>query len=282
MSITKELKSIDLASYTTILTAISVIFSIIVAVIIAVAIGIISSENIAFGIYLIPTIVIGTLMISIYERFFEGFLYNTLTKKLNAITFTFDGDKISGISTTPTAILAAIISTIFVILTYLATIFIVPLMISSAIQTMMFAGQDAVAYSLYQVLLLINQPSLIGLFIVGSFIISFVFVLIGTYVYNTLGSKDRGIIVKLSENNGITTLESIDALSAATTIAIISGVLNIILAVIGIISGLPVQNAIGNIISGFVSGFIISAILAVLYNILAPKFGKLKIELIDQ
>lgn len=154
-------------------------------------------------------------------------------------------------------------------------------MLNTTIQTLMFSGQQLLAYNLYQIMLLISQPMTIIMFIFGSFVITFVFVLIGTYIYNILASKGRGIFLELSKENNMTTIDSIDMMSFAIAIAIINGILNLILGIIMLISGGTVMAIITSVISGVVGGFVSAALAAIFYNFLAPKLGKLKIELID-
>ena len=81
MSELKELKSIELSSFTTILTGIEIIFAIIFSIIISIAIIAFVPEGVSLAIYMIPTIIVSTLMYGTYKNFFEGFLYNTLSKK---------------------------------------------------------------------------------------------------------------------------------------------------------------------------------------------------------
>jgi hypothetical protein len=105
--------------------------------------------------------------------------------------------------------------------------------------------------------------------------------LLGTYIYNFLGKSGRGAIINLSNENGLTAIDSIDGLKLAIAFAIISGVLSLIFAIIMLFSGIPMTTAIGNVLGGFVGGFIEAYLVAIFYNFLAPKIGKLKIELID-
>lgn len=279
----KELKSIDISRLTIISTGIAVLFSVIVSIIIMLGIVTTSANNIKVLLYLIPTIIVTTFMISIYSNFLIGYLYNVLSKRLNNIKIEFnDKNEISKISTTSTATIIAIISTIYVILIYLASMFILPLMINSIMQTLLYSGQTMLAYSMYSVLLIVNNPLTVAYMILGTFIITFVFTLLGTYIYNILASKGRGVLLTLSEEKGITTIESISVLKLAIVFSIIYGILNVILAIIMIISGGATNIAIGTIIGGFVNGFIDSALVAIFYNFLAPRLGKLKIELINQ
>ena len=283
MSDIKTLKSIDITSYTIIGTGIEVLFSVLLSIILIIAIGILSSESIGVVAYIIPTIIVGTLMCSIYNRFAEGYLYNWLTKRMNPITFELkDGKEITKISSVPTALIVAIISTILTILFCAIAIFIVPLILSSIVQTLMFSGQGVMAYALYQAASIIMQPSIIAMAIIGSFIITFVFTLIGTYIYNFLGGKGRGVIVDLSENNDdMTSLNSIKPVSLIIVLTVISLIFHIILAIISLVSGGAASTALGNIVGGLITGVIGGGLLAIFYNFLATKLGKLKVELID-
>jgi hypothetical protein len=279
----KELKSIDLASFTIISTGIAVLFSIISAILLTIGIGIISPSAIGASLYLISTIVIGTLMYSIYNSFFEGFLYNTLAKKMNTIKVAFKDEKeIIKVSTTETAIIISMIITIQTILLYLVSVFLLPLLLSSVMQTLMYSGQSVLAYSLYQFLMLLSQPITIAMIIFGTFIISFVFILLGCYIYNFLANKGRGVIVNLSKEDKLTAIDSVEVLKFAIVIAVISCVLNIIIGIVSLISGGDIVSVIGSVIGGLITGFIQGALLAVFYNFLAPKLGKLKLELIDR
>jgi hypothetical protein len=70
-------------------------------------------------------------------------------------------------------------------------------------------------------------------------------------------------------------------LKLAIVFALICGVLNIIITIIMLISGGNITSAIGSVIGGFIGAFIEGALIAIFYNFLAPKLGKLKLELID-
>lgn len=278
----KELKSIELSSYTIISTAIAVLFSIIVSIIAIIGFGIISPQAIGASIYIVSTIIVGTLMYATYNAFCQGFLYNALAKKMNTIKFALKDEKeIVKVSTTETAIIISMIITIQVILLYLVSVFIVPLLISSIMQTMMYSGQSEMAYALYQFLMILSQPITIAMFIFGTFIISFIFILLGCYIYNILANSGRGAVVNLTKEGDYTAVESVDVLKFAIAFAVIGGILNLILAIVTLTSG-DITSAIGSIIGGFISAFIDGALLAIFYNFLAPKLGKLKLELIDQ
>ena len=279
----KELKSIELASFTTILTTIEVIFAIIISLIIAIPMSVLIPTGSSLAIYLIPTIIVGTLIYATYSNFLNGFIYNMLAKKLKTINVVIkDGEEILEISTTETAIICSIIITIQFILCYLASVFVVPIFISSIMQTLMYSGQMEVATMLYQLLLIVSQPTTILILIFGIFIISFVFTLLGTFIYNILANAGHGIKLNLSNDNKMTVIESINIKKFTIASTIIIGVLNIIFTIIMMISSLPATSAIINIIAGFVGGAIIGLLVAIFYNYLSPIFDKLKLELIDK
>lgn len=283
MSGFKELKSLDLASYTIISTAIAVLFSIITSIVIVIAIGVTSPQAMGGVIFIIPTIIVGALMYTIYNAFCQGYLYNLLTQKLNSIKIAFKDDKeIIKVSTVETAIVISMIITIQVILVYLVSVFLFPLLLNSLIQTLMYSGQQLMAYSVYQFMMLLSQPFTIAMIIFGTFIISFVFVLLGCYIYNILASSGRGAIVNLSNEDGMTAIDSIDVLKLAIVFTVVGGVLNLILALITLLSGGNIMTLVINVIVGFVGAFVNGALMAIFYNFLAPKLGKLKLELIDQ
>lgn len=282
MSDFKELRSIELSSFTTITTAIAVLFSIISAILISILVALLLPTGAIVIPYLIPTVIVGAFMLTIYSSFSEGLFYNLLAKKLRTVAFEIkNNEEIVKISTSETATMISLILTIQMLLIYLASVLILPFLLTTLMQTLMYAGQQTVAYSLYQALVVISQPTTIIIGIFGTFIISFVFVLLGSYVYNILGKKERGVLLKLGSENGFTTIESVDTLRLGIAFAIISGVLNLILAIIMMFSGAPLTSAVGNVVGGFVGGFIQAYLIGLFYNILAPKLGKLKIELID-
>ncbi|MBR3141444.1 MAG: hypothetical protein IKF11_11400 [Methanobrevibacter sp.] len=282
MSELKELKSIELSSFTTILTGIEIIFAIIFSIIISIAIIAFVPEGVSLAIYMIPTIIVSTLMYGTYKNFFEGFLYNTLSKKLKTINIVIkDGKEIAEISTTETAIMCSIIITIEFILLYLVSVFIMPIFLTSIMQTLAMTGQMAVAFTIYQFLSIISQPTTILILIFGIFIISFVFILLGAFIYNIFANTGRGAVVKLSSENNMTVIESIEPLKLAIVSTVVIGILNVIFNIIMLITGYAPITVVESIVSGFIGAFICGFLIAAFYNFLSPMLGKLKLELID-
>ena len=277
----KEFKSIDLASFTIISTGISVLFGIIVAIALAIVFLAVSAGDIGTLIYIIPTIVVGAFMVGIYRYFTDGLFFNLVSNKLKNIKLSLNGGEIVKISPTETATITATVATIQIVLFYLVSIMIFPLLLSTVVQSLMLAGQQLIAYELYQLMFILTQPTTVLMFIVGTFVITFVFMLIACYIYNFVASKGRGIVFELSEENGMTVIDSISMMNFAINIAIISGVLSLIMGIISLISGGTAISLITSVISSIISGFVSAALIAIFYNFLAPIIGKIKLELID-
>ena len=275
----KKLTSVDIESYTIISTGINVLISIIISIIVVGLFAIAVPNSFGVMVYLIPTIIFGTMISNIFLRFTEGYLYNILASKFGFIKFDIEEEYIKKISTRETALIVGCISLIIILLVYLAFSLIIPLFISSLMTILMYGSQTNLVAALYQIMFLISNPTYIAIGILGSIIIVTVFTLLATYIYNILADSERGILVKLTTDDKFTQLESITPLNFAIAIGAICLILNIILGIILIISSVPIFNALVDILLSFVIGFISSYILAVFYNFLSPKLGKLKVEL---
>ena len=275
----KELKSIDLSSYTIISTGVATLISIVIAIIIVGLFAVSVPNSFGVMIYIFPTIVFGTMISNIFVNFSTGYLYNVLSKRLGFIKFDIEEDSIKSISAKETGLLVGFITLIMILVMYLATSLILPLILSSFMTLLMYSAQTGIATVMYQTMMLISNPMTIAVGILGSVIIVSVFTLLGVYIYNILASSNREILVKLSEKNNLTQLDSITPLNFAIAIGAISLILNIIIAAILMISSVPIFNALVDVLIGFVCAFIAAMLIALSYNFLAPKLGKLKVEL---
>ena len=275
----KELKSIDLSSYTIISTGVATLISIVIAIIIVGLFAVSVPNSFGVMIYIFPAIVFGTMISNIFVNFSTGYLYNVLSKRLGFIKFDIEEDSIKSISAKETGLLVGFITLIMILVMYLATSLILPLILSSFMTLLMYSAQTGIATVMYQTMMLISNPMTIAVGILGSVIIVSVFTLLGVYIYNILASSNREILVKLSEKNNLTQLDSITPLNFAIAIGAISLILNIIIAAILVISSVPIFNALVDVLIGFVCAFIAAMLIALSYNFLAPKLGKLKVEL---
>lgn len=275
----KELKSVDISSYTIISTGIIALISLLISLIIAGIVSLIVPDSFGVMIYIVPTIVFSSIIWSIFLHFSEAYLYNVLSKKIGHIKFGIEGDYIEKISTKETALIAGTITLIILIVIYLAFSLLIPLLLSSLITVLMYASQTAVASVIYQAMIITSDYTSIIFGIIASVIFTSVFTLLGTYIYNLLGSSERGIVVKLEKEGNLTQLESINPLNFGIAIGAICLILSFIIGLIMIISGTAMFTALTSILGTFVATFIEAILIAICYNFLAPRIGKLKVEL---
>lgn len=275
----KELKSIDVASYTTILTGISLLISVIVSLIIIVIFALAVPGSIGIMAYIIPTIIFGTLIWAVFLFFSQATLYNALSKKIGAVKLDINGNYIKSISSKETTILVTAITIIITIVVYLAVSFIMPMILSSMLTVLMYSGQNEIAMALYQLMITISNPIPIILGLVFASVATLILTLLSTYIYNFLGDSERGITAELSGDGDFTIVESVDPVNFAVAISAVSLIINIILGVIMIVNGTPLLYTTVNILSGFISTFVVCILVVVFYNFLSPRIGKLKVEL---
>lgn len=279
MTTVKRLKSLDISSVTIMVTAISIIFSIIISIVLLIAMGIVSVNYVGVIGFLVPSLICGTIVVAVYRSFIEGFLYNVISKKTSIAFGLEDDGTVSKISTTSTALILAIISTVMIIIEYVIGLLLIPLILSSAIQTLMMSGQNAVAYSLYQILMMISNPVYIIVIIIGAFIVSFIYILIGTYIYNLIAEKGYGVKLNIINDSS---LESIDVKTFALSIGLICLILGLISGIINAVTSGDYFGIIISVVVNFVAGYVSSAIIAIFYNKLAPRIGSIKFKLVDE
>ena len=282
MSTVKTLKSVNLSSVTIIGTAIHVILTIIGSIVALILIGTAIPSGIGVVGALIPAVVLASFAYSVYTLFTESYLYNWLAKRFNTISFEFeDQNTILKISPVPASLIIAIISTIMAIIASIIAMIILPFMLSSAVQTLMMTGQSEIAVTLYQLIMIVSNPVFIAIFIVATFIGTFIYTLIGTYIFNLLTTRIP-LKLELNKVDGITTVEKLDIKSFSFIFAVIGLILGLVSGFTNGISDGNFVNIIIPAVLGFISGFVVTAIGTFLYNVLAPKLGKVECELIDE
>ena len=90
----REIKSLDVASFTVALTGVSSLISLIIGVILVGAVSVIVPNSFGAVIYLLPGIVFSTMICGIFIYFSEAYLYNILSKKLGTIKLDIDENTI--------------------------------------------------------------------------------------------------------------------------------------------------------------------------------------------
>jgi hypothetical protein len=278
-----NLKSIDLSSITIIGTVINVIYAIIFTIIFLIMGGISAGTNILGTLLMIaPTIIFGTMIITMFQIFTRSYIYNLLASKLENIKLNFvENKEIKEISPLPTAVILTIISTIMFIIFYLTNLIIVQIIFSTVYQILMIAGNISLVYGLYQAIYLMSDPIIIILAIIFVVIATFILTLISCYLYNLLTSKMYGVMLGLEKENNMTVINSINPVNAALILSIIGLIIGLIYGIIILATTHNLYAFIASILNGFIGTFLCVLITSYLYNLLAPKFGAIKIELTD-
>ncbi|MCC7553266.1 MAG: hypothetical protein KO202_02060 [Methanobacteriaceae archaeon] len=283
MSDLKNIKEIELSSSTIIGSGIFKLFGVLFAIVILIIAGIYGGINAVTGFISIAcTIIFGAIIFGVFNTFTQTYLYNFFSKKLSPISFNIKDNKtIERISALPAAIIISLISLIILVICFLASNFILQMLLTSIIQIMMFSGQSNLALLLYQYFNVFSNPLSIILVLIGSYITIFVTVAISATLYNELSSKILQIKVKLSSDGNYTSLDYVKPLNLAIISAIIALIVSIIFGmVIALYTGSFLIIAINGVI-GFVFGFIITSLIAIFYNYLSKFVGPIKIKLTD-
>lgn len=275
-----ELKYIDEKSYTIIFTGVSTLIAVLLALILVGGISIAVPGSFTTVIYLIPTIICGTMICAIFSNFTQSYLYNLLATKMNCINLDIDeSGYIKKISPKETALIVGGITLIMLLLIYFATSLIVPLLLNAVVSIFMYSSQLVLAYMIYQYIAIFYNPIAIGIAIIITTIVVSVFTLISAYIYNFLANSNRGITLNLSKEDEFTAVDSIDIKSFAIAIATISLILNLIMGIFLIITGSPILIILLSVLVSFFVTLIEGLILGVFYNFLTPRIGSLKVKL---
>lgn len=277
----KNIKQIDLSSFTSMGMCVNTLLSIIFAVILFIVISVMTGGNASsIALVLIPVIVFGTILQSIIHFFGRGFLYNIFVKRLNAINFSIEDNEVKEIKPLPIALVLALISLVSFIIVYTLIAVFVPAMISSLLQMLMMTGQMGIAMILYNVAMLMISPRIIISLLIASFVFPFLFVLIGAYCYNYLSPIIGGIIVELEDEKDMAIIKRFDPTKTAIIMSIVMTILSVIVSIIMLIVNQKAgMSAIYNIIVTFVLNFVIIFLATYFYNYLAPKLGEVKLKL---
>lgn len=277
----KEIKSLDLTSLTTVGIGIHAIISIVIALLVIIIFLIVGGVNgFLANLIIVPFIIFGTILSTIIFLFGRGLIYNILVKKINCISFEIEEGEITKVDTKSVSVILAIIELISFIIIYVMFLGIVPFTGSALIQILMLTGQMGIALLVYNIISLLYSPVVILILLLAVFLITLIEVFIGAAIYNILTPYIGGIKAEIKAGREYSTVESVNAKSAAIMMAVISLVLGAVMSLIMIILNTQLAfYALTNILSSFIGGFISTLIIVFLYNKISDKIGKLKLEL---
>ena len=183
-----SLKSIDPVSTTIMGTTISTVLIVILSIILLIFMGVTAGASAAGGFALVVVAAIfGTIILSVFHFFTKSVLYNFLSKKLGSIDIDlFENKEIKKFSVKSTSLVLTFTDTIMFIIYSLV---------------FMLTGNMILAYLLYQVIMLLNDPLFIAAFIVGFAVVSIIRYLIAIYAYNNITGKVYGILLRLRKED---------------------------------------------------------------------------------
>ena len=277
-----SLKSIDPVSTTIMGTTISTVLIVILSIILLIFMGVTAGASAAGGFALVVVAAIfGTIILSVFHFFTKSVLYNFLSKKLGSIDIDlFENKEIKKFSVKSTSLVLTFTDTIMFIIYILVGALLLQLLFNIIYSlVIMLTGNMILAYLLYQVIMLLNDPLFIAAFIVGFAVVSIIRYLIAIYAYNNITGKVYGILLRLRKEDNYTVIDSVNPINTALIMGIIGLIFGIISGVVNLIASVNIVNFVIYIISGFVGTFICVLVLCLLYNFLSSKIGKVKVVL---
>ena len=145
----------------------------------------------------------------------------------------------------------------------------------------MLTGNMILAYLMYQIIMLLNDPIFIIGFIIAFLVIMLIRYLISIFLYNNITGKVYGILLNLRKEDNYTVIDSINPVNTSLVLGIIGLIFGIIIGVVSLFVSFNLITFISMIVGGFVGTFICVAIVCFLYNFLSPKLCKIKFELTE-
>ncbi len=277
-----NLKRIDPVSTTVMGTAISTILAVVLSVLMLIFMGATAGASVIGGFAIvIVSAIFGTIIISVFHFFTKSVLYNFLSEKLGNIGLDlFENKEIKGFSVKSTSVVLTVVDTIVFIIYILVGIFLLQVLFSVLYSIiLMVTGNMILAYLMYQIIMLLNDPVFIIGFIVIYAIITIISYLISIFLYNNITGKVYGILLKLRKEDEYTVIDSVNPINTALVLGIIGLIFGIISGVITLFVSFNIVSFIIDVVSGFLGTFIAVVIVCFLYNFLAPKIGKIKVVL---
>ncbi len=298
----KEIKSINITSFTKMSASIHAIIAFIAALVLLIAIIIleVTAAVPQFGLFkvaaavgasLIITYPIAAFFITLAASFFTVLLYNLLAPRVGGIELELEGNQVTKI---PVVSFSLILAAIEAIWAFIAGLFmaavITPITASGLIPlistefskyfnttnatfptgpTGAAAGTEGIIVAL---LLIIGLP-------IMAFVFGFIWHALFAIFYNYIATKVAKIRLEFAAiTENLHELKSVPVLQTALAVAVV-------LAVFGFIQGIMntvnygvfylVKDTFGN----FVEYFIATALVALIYNFLAPRIGSIKLDL---
>jgi len=301
----KEIKSIKLAPFTLMSSAVSSILAFIGAILYLILFSILGAFMPTFGaslawlgVALVIILPISAFFIGIATNFYSAFVYNKLVPRLGGVKLGMDGSDVVEVPILNFALILAAIETIwaFIIGLFLAAA-MTPL--TSFLSALIPAMSQAVANATNTTGAAMPTGDIVGaigvfgalFLIIGLPIIVFVVGFIGhalaAFFYNAIATKVAKIKLEFAAVSGTTfELKTIPVVPVALAIAVVMTIFGLIMGLINLISlsaqGYAVAGImvlIYDIVMYFIQYFIIAALAAFIYNFLVPRIGGIELDL---
>lgn len=302
-----EIKSVELAPFTLLTSAVHAILALILAIITLIVFGIAGAvipqfggAIIAAGVAAIIVLPIFSFFVTIVFSFFSAFLYNALVPRLGGVQLELEGSDLTSIPVIPFSLILAAVEAIwaFIVGLFLAAStapLLALLSSSSPIVSQAIANATAATNATG---VAIPTPEAIGsagivgaiILIIGLpiavFILGFIGHALTAIFYNYIAIRVAKLKLEFEAFEGFHELKSIPVVPAALSIAVVFTIWGIIQGVGNLISlsaqGDPlsgVGSLIASIIMNFIIYFILVALSAWIYNYLVPRLGGIKLDL---
>ena len=289
----KEIKHVRAAPFTLMTSVIHAILAFIVAILLLLGLGVlaaipqlsaISGVLLTLGVALVILIPLTSFFYNIVGAFVMALLYNVLAPKVGGIKLGMEGEEVRSIPVVSYALIMACISAIltFILGLYVGLAGAPVLTLVSAIIPQVTDATGAVMAmfgGIWAVFWIILMPILV-------FIFSFIGMALYALFYNVLIPKVGGMKLIFAEAGTDFELTNIPAIPAALALAVVQAVFGLLQGLLNLIQygmlGDVVTGLVAlivQIISSFIITFIFIALATIIYNLLQPKIGGVKLQL---
>jgi hypothetical protein len=300
----KEIKSIDLVSFTMMSSSVNAILALIGAIILLIFFGafaaFIPTAGLVFaslGISLIILYPIFTFLVEITISFVTALIYNMLVPRLGGVKLGIDGNEVRSVPVVPFALILSVVEAIwaFIFGLVLAALLVplttltstlIPLianiaanatnMTPATLPTGSAVGTGGVVLAL---ILIIALPILV-------FIFGFIGHALAAIFYNFIIPRVGGVKLLFTPAGALHEISSIPVVAASLAIASVALIFGLIRGILQLITMAALGDAVGGIVAliasiivYFIGAFIMVALITIIYNFLAPRIGGVQLGL---
>ncbi|MBZ2165159.1 hypothetical protein [Methanobacterium spitsbergense] len=300
----KEIKSIDLVSFTMMSSSVNAILALIGAIILLIFFGafaaFIPAAGLVFaslGISMIILYPILTFLVEITISFVTALIYNMLVPRLGGVKLGIDGNEVRSVPVVPFALILSVVEAIwaFIFGLVLAAL-LVPLTTLTSTLIPLIANVAANATNMTPATLPTGSAVGTGgvvlalILIIALPILVFIFGFIGhalaAIFYNFIIPRVGGVKLLFTPAGALHEISSIPVVAASLAIASVALIFGLIRGILQLITMAASGDAVGGIVAliasiivYFIGAFIMVALITIIYNFLAPRIGGVQLGL---